>query len=155
MSALDDASEMEEEEDAEIHLVSKKCAACQNCVLCCYFHLQQLNLFTHAYNNIWLAYKFLLTLSGTQVACGQSFRSPKFIKNRLRTRLSQDNLEALMLMATEKEVLMNLDKDDIIDRVEEKSKLLRLNCMTVKHVFIMEQLALMIYRFFLCIGVVH
>lgn len=60
-----------------------------------------------------------------------------------------------MLMATEKEVLMNLDKDDIIDRVEEKSKLLRLNCMTVKHVFIMEQLALMIYRFFLCIGVVH
>lgn len=39
--------------------------------------------------------------------------------------MSQDNLEAFMLMATEKEVLMNLDADDVIDRVAEKSKLLR------------------------------
>lgn len=45
VSALDDASEMEEEEDREIHLVSKKCAACKNCALCCYF-LTQLNLLT-------------------------------------------------------------------------------------------------------------
>ena len=59
------------------------------------------------------------------MACEQSFSTLKFIKNRLRTRLSQDNLEAFMLMATEKEVLMNLDADDVIERVAEKSKLLR------------------------------
>ena len=29
------------------------------------------------------------------------------------------------------------------------------NCMMVRHVFIMERLALMIYRFVLCTGVVH
>ena len=50
-------------------LVSRTCAACKNCALCCYFVLQQLNLFIHAYNNIWLAYKSLLTLSCTQMAC--------------------------------------------------------------------------------------
>ena len=38
--------------------------------------------------------------------------------------MSQDNLEAFM-MATEKEVLMSLDADDMLDRVAEKSKLLR------------------------------
>lgn len=54
----------------------------------------------------------------------QVFPSLKFIKNCLSTRLSQDNLEALMLKATEEDVLMNLDSDDVIDRVVEKSKLI-------------------------------
>ena len=43
---------------------------------------------------------------------------------------------------------MNVDSDGVIDVVE-KSKLLRtVNCMTVRHVFIMERLAL-IYSFFM------
>ena len=47
------------------------------------------------------------------------------MKNRLRTSLNQENLEAFMLMATEKEILMALDKDDIIDKMAESSELLR------------------------------
>jgi hypothetical protein len=49
----------------------------------------------------------------------------KLVKNRLRTSLNQENLEAFMLMATEKEILMALDKDDIIDKMAESSELLR------------------------------
>jgi hypothetical protein len=56
-------------------------------------------------------------------------------------------------MATEKEVLMNLDSDDVIDRVAGKRKLL-VNCMTVRHVFSMERLTLMIYSFFMHWGCV-
>ena len=43
-----------------------------------------------------------------------SFSTLKFIKNHLRTRLSQGNSDALMLMATENEVLMNLDSNEVI-----------------------------------------
>lgn len=39
--------------------------------------------------------------------------------------MREEHLEAFMLMATEKEILMRLDSDDVIDRVAEKSKLLR------------------------------
>lgn len=41
-------------------------------------------------------------------------------------------MEAFMLMATEKEILMRLDSDDVIDRVAEKSKLLR-NLLLLLH----------------------
>ena len=72
-----------------------------------------------------LAYTFLLTLSITPVACERSFSTLKFV-NRLRSSLSQDNLEAFMLMCTEKEILMSISNDTvIIDKVAETSALLR------------------------------
>lgn len=75
--------------------------------------------------SLGLAYKFLLTLSITQVACERSFSTLKFVKNRLRSSLSQDNLEAFMLMCTEKEILMSISNDTVIDKVAETSALLR------------------------------
>lgn len=87
--------------------------------------LSQYNLLIDAYHIIGLGYKFLLTLSITQVACERTFSTLKLVKNRLRTSLSQENLEAFLLMATEKEILMELDKDDIIDKMSESSELLR------------------------------
>lgn len=47
------------------------------------------------------------------------------MKNRLRTTLTQEHMEAFMLMCTEKEILMALDTDGVIDRVAETSELLR------------------------------
>lgn len=38
--------------------------------------------------------------------------------------MSQDNLEALMLMVTEKEILKNLDSDNVTDKVAEKKQIL-------------------------------
>lgn len=49
----------------------------------------------------------------------------KFIKNCLRSTNFQEHLEAFMLMATEKDILMSLDIDTVIDRVAEKSDLLK------------------------------
>jgi len=89
-----------------------------------YLILSQYNPLTDAYHVIALAYTFLLTMSITQVACERSFSTFKFVKNRLRSKLSQDNLEAFMLMCTEKEILMSIS-NDVIDKVAETSALLR------------------------------
>ena len=50
-------------EEPEMELESRTCSSCKN----------------------WLAYKFLLTLSITQVACERSFSTLTFVKNRLRS----------------------------------------------------------------------
>ncbi|KAI4826591.1 hypothetical protein KUCAC02_030036, partial [Chaenocephalus aceratus] len=83
------------------------------------------NLLTDAYHVIGLGYKFLLTLSFSQVACERTFSTLTYVKNRLRTTLTQEHMEAFMLMCTEKEILMALDTDRVIDRVAETSELLR------------------------------
>src|SRR4029434_7777290 len=99
---------------------------CENCAVCGNVILSQYTLLTDGYHVIGLAYKFLLTLSSTQVACERSFSTLKFVKNRLRSSLSQDHFEAFMLMCTEKEILMSISKDTvIIDKVAETSALLR------------------------------
>ena len=109
-----------------MELESRTCSSCKNCAICVHLILSQYNLLTDAYHVIGLAYKFLLTLSITQVACERSFSTLKFVKNRLRSSLSQDNLEAFMLMCTEKEILMSISNDTvIIDKVAETSALLR------------------------------
>ena len=46
------------------------------------------------------------------------------VKNRIRTSLTQENLEAFLLMATENEILMGLGKDDIMYKMSESSELL-------------------------------
>ena len=109
----------------EVELKSKTCSSCKNCVVCVHLILSQYNLLTDTYHVIGLAYKFLLTLSITQVACERSFSTLKFIKNRLRSTLTQNKLEAFMLMSTEKETHMSLDNDTVINRVAETSALLR------------------------------
>lgn len=121
----DVSMENQESKLPETELVNKSCMACKNCAICCYKILQRYNLLTDAYNVIGLAYKFLLSLSFTQVACERSFSTLKFIKTRLRSSVSQEHLSSLMLMAIEKDILMNLDSDDVIDRVAETSELLR------------------------------
>lgn len=112
-------------EGGECEIVTKSCDSCKNCPLCCYQILRQFNMLSDAYRLLGLAYKYLLTLSLTQVACERTFSTLKFIKSKLRSSLSANKLEMFMLMATEKDILMSLDVDIVIDRVAEKSELLR------------------------------
>ncbi|CDQ90049.1 unnamed protein product, partial [Oncorhynchus mykiss] len=111
--------------DESVELVSRSCSTCKNCPICCYLLLSQYNLLTDAYHIIGLGYKFLLTLSIPQVACEWTFYTQKFVNNHRRTFLTQENLEVFLLMATEKEILMGFDKDDITDKMAESSELLR------------------------------
>lgn len=66
-----------------------------------YMIVSQYNLLAHAYHVVGVAYKFLLTLSSTQVACERSFSALKYVKGGLRSCLPQEHLEAFMLMSTE------------------------------------------------------
>lgn len=109
----------------ELDLRTKTCISCKECPVCCYKILLRFNMMTRAYPLLGLAYKFLLTLSVTQVACERSFSTLRYIKNRLRNSLSTSELEAFMLMASEKDVLVSLDTDSVIDRVAEKSELMK------------------------------
>ena len=128
---IEDNDEMTLETQEDEMLVScESRRACKNCAICCFKILNRFNLLTDTYNLIALGYKFLLTLSLSQVACERSFSTLKIIKNRMRSSLSSNNLNAFMLMAVEKDLLMNLDSDEIIDRVAESSELLRKSLTT-------------------------
>jgi len=48
----------------------------------------------------------------------------KYLKNRLRNSMTNENLESFMLMAIENKILMEIDNNIIINAVGEKSKLL-------------------------------
>lgn len=57
--------------------------------------------------------------------CERTFSTLKFVKTRLRSTISQDNLEAFLLMSTHKDTLMDLSIDVIIDKLAETSDLMR------------------------------
>lgn len=47
------------------------------------------------------------------------------MKNRLRSTIAQEHLDAFMLIATEKNILMCLDTDGVINKVAEAADLPR------------------------------
>lgn len=61
----------------------------------------------------------------SQVSCERTFSKLKHVKTSIRSTLSQQNLETLMLMSVEKDILMNLDNNDIINIISTKSDLLK------------------------------
>ncbi|CAH2276954.1 zinc finger MYM-type 1-like [Pelobates cultripes] len=97
---------------------SMKKLCCQKCMSCAFKLLFQYRLCSSAYENLYMAYKYLITLSTTQCSCERCFSKLKILKSRLRSTLTQQNLETLMLIAIEKEVSLSIkrDKEKIIDR---------------------------------------
>lgn len=102
-----------------------KCKSCKKCPVCCFSVLHKYSFFGQAYKHLFCAYKLLLTLSSTQVACERSFSKLKYIKSRLRSSLSSTHLEAFMLMSTETDVLSELNNDTILDHLAEMSPSLK------------------------------
>lgn len=84
--------------------------------------LWKFNLHSSAYSNVYLLYKFVLTLACTQVYCERSFSKLKIIKNRLRSTLSEELLNALMLISTEHDLIP--DTNYIMKKISESSDLL-------------------------------
>ena len=78
---------------------------------------------------LWLTYIYFLTQPLTQVACERSFSILKFIKNRLRNNLTNENLEAFILMAVEKRTLASIDDDILIDKIGETSEVMKKNLL--------------------------
>jgi len=105
---------------------NKDCkTSCKNCIACCFSVLLLYRLHTLAYPSLYIVFKYVLTLSCTQVRCETSFSKLKFILNRLRNCLTQEHLEAFLLMSIEKDILVGLDNDTIIDCLAQKSSSMR------------------------------
>lgn len=103
----------------------KRCETCKECPACCFAVIKDYNLYKNAYPTLYLAYKFILTMSIVQVSCERCFSALKFIKNRLRSTLTEDHLESFMLMYVEKDVLVNLTHEEILSVLITKSPLIR------------------------------
>jgi len=101
----------------------------KNCLNCVYKVLYSLNLHVSSYSYLCEAYEFFLTLSVTQVNCERTFSKLKITKNRLRSNLSSENLEALLIMSIEKQMLEDVEVSDIINYLKSTSTLM-LNMFT-------------------------
>jgi hypothetical protein len=123
-SNYDDDSDADDENNAEFigkFGTEEHREHCRSCADCVYLLLFEYNMLTNAFSAIGHAYKFLLTLSVTQVTCERSFSALKIIKSRIRSLMTQEHLEAFMLMKCEYETVHKIDNNYIIEKVAEHS----------------------------------
>ena len=66
--------------------------------------------------NLRVALQILLTIAVSIASCERSFSKLKIILSYLRTSIGQDRLSDLALMSVEREVLEQIDFDDIINQ---------------------------------------
>ncbi|XP_042387582.1 zinc finger MYM-type protein 1-like [Zingiber officinale] len=71
--------------------------------------------------NVMIAYRILLTIPVTVASAERSFSKLKLIKSYLRTTMTQDRLNGLAILCIEKNILENIEYDDIIDDFAFKS----------------------------------
>ena len=77
---------------------------------------------TDAYPTLVRVYSIALAIPITSCSAERSFATLKRVKTRLRSSTLQDRLEGLMLMSTERRILMRLDKEKLIDLLRKSSK---------------------------------
>ena len=133
MESVSDSDTLEQAlEDSDDETVSgnkfqcQKTKKCNNCLSCAFVLLEALNLNTSVYSNLYIVYKFVLTLPCTQVTCERVFSKLKIVKTRLRSALTQPFLEPLMLMNVESKYLSNLDYNILINEVADNNELKKL-----------------------------
>ncbi|XP_026286455.1 uncharacterized protein LOC113212084 [Frankliniella occidentalis] len=98
-----------------------KCKACNKCLSCVLKLFYTIPMLQTAYPNLFVCYKFVLTIPTTQVSCERVFSKVKFIKTRLRSLLSQDLFEPLVLMNVETSEALKTNKNAVIDALAETS----------------------------------
>lgn len=122
---LDSEPESEEDNFRGFCNDSKKCFKCLSCAFSVLFELSGSGLFT----NLYVVYKFILTIPCTQVTCERVFSKLKIIKNRLRASLGQDLMSSLIFMNIERDLFSDIDKEEIINVVASSSDELKRKLM--------------------------
>ena len=78
-----------------------------------------------AYPTLVHAYSIAMAIPITSCSVERSFSTLKRVKTRLRFSMVQDRLEGLMLMSIERNILLNLDREKLINLLGESSSELR------------------------------
>lgn len=98
---------------------SLECNTCNNCLRCAFNILYEIVQQSGSFNNIYLAYKFVLTIPCTQVTCERTFSKLKNIKTKLRSLISQDIMEALLMINIERDYVV--DKEIVVNTIAKSS----------------------------------
>jgi hypothetical protein len=82
--------------------------------------LSAMEIFEHVrdldcYPNVSIAYQILFTMPVTVSSAERSFSKLKLLKNYLRSRMTQDRLNGLAILCTEKKLLDEIDLYGIIE----------------------------------------
>ena len=83
--------------------------------------LQKLSGFT----SLHYIYKVLVTLPVTSCSVERAMSRVRIVKNRLRSTMLDDWLSSLLCLASEKDILLNLELNDIVNRFANLSDSLR------------------------------
>ena len=93
---------------------SDVCKDGNNCITCTFLDVNEQVSFGMPFKSLRSAMRFLITLPCTQVSYERAFSKLKNVKNRFRSRMRNELLEAFMLISCEKTFLSG--KSDIIMR---------------------------------------
>lgn len=122
MNSGSDISDDEIEENEKINLkLCQKQEQCKACINCVYKVIYEYNMYCLLYTELSKVYRYLLTIPLTQVSCERAFSKLKLIKTRLRSSLSNEHLEAFLIMQCERDKLVTVDNDKVINRLCEQS----------------------------------
>ena len=117
--APDDEEEKDEEQQSEFGVFCKgDCSSCLGCIL------QKLITYRYhcsSYNNLYICLRTALTLPCTVVSCERTFSKLRLIKNRLRSLLTEQHLEAVMICSIEIDVLKAIDYEAVYRKLASKS----------------------------------
>ena len=74
-------------------------------------------MYCKSYSLLYQTYNVILTLFITQMAYKRTFSKLKYVKNHLRSLLSEDCLDSLFLMYVECNILARVSNDMVIDEL--------------------------------------
>ncbi len=75
------------------------------------------------YNNLTVMYRILVTLAVNSCSAERAFSKEKIIKNPIRSSMLDEWLSAMIILASEVDILDMLNNDAIIDRFAQKSSI--------------------------------
>lgn len=102
---------------------------CSQCLSCAFTVLYDLSSQSGLFNNLYSAYKYLLSIPCTQVSCERVFSKLKIIKTKLRNSLGQELLSNLILMNCERDLFKIINKNQVIDEIACSSEELKTKLM--------------------------
>ena len=74
-----------------------------------------------AFSNLTILYKILTSLGVTSCSAERALSKEKIIKYSLRSVMLDEWLSAMMILASEKDILEKIENEKIVDKLSEKS----------------------------------